>query len=75
MCSISYAACKSRIVSEFAVPLYDLERAVIFERFEAQDVLGASWREGDRLHVESASGAPLVFMPQPKIRLSRSILS
>jgi len=49
------------VVCELAVLIYDPERASVVDRYVAEDVLGDSWWEGDRLLVESFSGPPLVF--------------
>lgn len=51
------------IVCELSVLLYDPEHAVVLERFDADDVLGECWWEGDRLWVDSFSGEPLEFVP------------
>ena len=51
------------IVGELSVFTYDPERAVTVDRWQANDVLGASWWERDKLMVESSSGTPLTFRP------------
>ncbi len=51
------------VVGELSVFVYDADRGVVVDRFQADDVLGASWWEGERLFVESASGTPHVFNP------------
>ena len=51
------------IVCELAVLIFDPESASVIDRYVAEDVLGNSWWEGDRLFVGSFSGPPLVFSP------------
>jgi hypothetical protein len=51
------------VVCELAVLIYDPERASIVDRYEAEDVLGDSRWEGEKLLVESFSGPPLAFFP------------
>jgi len=51
------------IVCELAVLIYDPENASVVDRYVAEDVLGESWWEGNRLLVGSYSGPPLVFTP------------
>jgi len=51
------------VVGELSVFVYDADRGAVVDRFQADDVLGASWWEGGRLFVESASGRPHMFSP------------
>lgn len=51
------------VVGELSVFVYDADRGTVVDRFQANDVLGASWWEGERLLVESVSGRPHVFSP------------
>ena len=53
------------VVCELAVLLYDAEAASVVDRYVAEDVLGESWWEGDRLLVASFTGPPLAFRPSP----------
>ena len=53
------------VVSELSVSMYDPERARLIDRYQANDVLGISWWEGDRLLIASVTGAPLMFRPGP----------
>jgi len=51
------------IVAELSIFIYDPGRATIVSRWQANDVLRASWWEGDKLMVESSSGTPIMFRP------------
>lgn len=51
------------IVAELSVFVYDAQRGAIVDNFQADDILGNSWWEGERLFVESVSGKPHSFVP------------
>jgi hypothetical protein len=51
------------VVGELSVFIYDADRGAVVDRFQADDVLGASWWEGESLFVESVSGRLHVFRP------------
>jgi hypothetical protein len=51
------------VVGELSVFIYDADRGAVVDRFQADDVLGASWWEGENLFVKCASGKPYIFSP------------
>jgi hypothetical protein len=51
------------VVGELSVLIYDADRGRIVDRVQADDVLGASWWEGEILCVESSLGRPHMFSP------------
>lgn len=51
------------IVGELSVSVYDPARAVVVDSYQAKDVLGDSWWEGDRLWVEAWEEPPIQFAP------------
>ena len=51
------------VVGELSVLIYDSSRGIVVDEYSAEDVLGESWWEGERLIVEGIGGLPIVFCP------------
>ena len=52
------------VVTELSVVLIDLSKGNSVDRFDAEDVLGRAWWQGDDLEVERPGKPPLRFRPR-----------